>query len=133
MKTIKNRLNRFFRNEDGSATIETVIWIPIFIWVMAMIINVSMIVFEKNQAYRIVQNANRILSTGYIQTEAQTEQYIANALQTIAPNATVQTTITDGVVTSNVYYQVSDLLLPVVVEQLLNVWITISAQHFVEY
>lgn len=126
-------LQRFRREEDGSATIETVLWIPIFVWILALIINASMIIFEKNQAYRIVQNANRILSTGYMQTEAQVEAYIAERLANIAPLATVETTILDGVVTSDVSYQVSDVFMPHAVADLLNVWVSISAQHFMEY
>jgi len=133
MPTLRSKIAGFLKKEDGSATIETVIWIPIFVWVMALIINVSMVVFEKNQAYRIVQNANRILSTGYMKSESETEAYIANALTGIAPNARVETKIENGVITSNVYYKVSDLLLPVVVENLADIWINISAQHFVEY
>jgi len=126
-------LSKFLRDERGSATVETVIWIPIFCWVLALIVNVSMVVFEKNQAYRIVQNANRILSTGYFQTEAEAESYIRERLADIAPQATVTTSISNGVVTSDVYYQVSDLLMPALVEQLANVWVKVSAQHFMEY
>lgn len=128
-----SKVRGFIKEDRGSATVETVIWIPIFVWVLAMIINVSMTVFEKNQAYRIVQNANRILSTGYMQSEAEVEAYIRDRLAHIAPDATVNTTIDNGVVTSNVYYQVSDLLLPHAVQQMANIWINISSQHYVEY
>ena len=130
---MKKLLHRFRTGEDGTATVESVLWIPIFVWILVLIVNASMIIFEKNQAYRIVQNANRILSTGYMQTEAEVESYIAAQLQDIAPSATVTTTIANGVVTSDVSYQVSDVFMPHVVTELLNVWVTISAQHFMEY
>ena len=89
---MKKLLHRFRTGEDGTATIESVLWIPIFVWILVLIVNASMIIFEKNQAYRIVQNANRILSTGYMQTEAEVESYIAAQLQDIAPSASVTTT-----------------------------------------
>ncbi|MGH1423502.1 MAG: TadE/TadG family type IV pilus assembly protein [Pseudooceanicola sp.] len=133
MRQPTSRTFRFLRNEQGSATIETVIWIPIFVWVLALIINVSMVVFEKNQAYRVVQNANRILSTGYMQTTAEVEDFIRDKLAQIAPNASVQTTIENGVVTSNVSYQVSDMLMPAILMELADIGITISSQHFLEY
>ena len=133
MRRLFERVARFSREDRGSATIETVIWIPIFVWVLALIINVSMTLFEKNQAYRIIQNANRILSTGYMQTAAEAEAYITDKLADIAPHATVATTIEDGVVTSKVSYQVSDLLLPHAVKDLANIWIRISSQHYMEY
>ncbi|MGR3322584.1 MAG: TadE/TadG family type IV pilus assembly protein [Pseudooceanicola sp.] len=132
-KALKSRLKAFSRESSGSATIETVIWIPIFVWVLALIVNVSMIVFDKNQAYRIIQNANRILSTGFMQTEEEVEAYIVAKLADIAPDATVETIIAGGVVTSRVQYQVSDLLLPHAVTNLANVWINISSQHYVEF
>lgn len=127
------RVGLFWKDERGSATIETVIWIPIFVWFLALIINVSMVLFEKNQAYRVVQNANRIVSTGYMQTEEEVEDYIRERLTNIAPAATIDTTIADGTVTSVVSYQVSDLLLPQKMTDLANIWINISSEHFMEY
>ncbi len=123
----------FLKDERGSATIETVIWIPVFVWILALIVNVSMVVFEKNQAYRIVQNANRSLSTGYMQSEIEVEDHIRSQLLQIAPEATVETTIQNGVVTSKVAYQITDLLLPHVVQDFANIWVNISSKHFLEY
>lgn len=125
-----------FANDDrGSATIETVIWLPVFVWILALIVNVSMVVFEKNQAYRVIQNANRIVSTGYMQTEDEVETYIRNRISHIAPDATVETTIdgNTGTVTSRIAYRISGLLLPHVVQDLADIWVDISSQHFMEY
>ncbi len=130
---MKKLLQKFVGDDRGSATIESVIWIPIFVWILAMIMNASMIIFEKNQAYRIIQNANRILSTGHMQTEEEVETYIAEHLVAIAPQATINTTILDGIVTSAVSYPVTAIFMPHVVTDALNVWISISAQHFMEY
>lgn len=130
---MKNLLRRFRSSEEGSATIETLIWIPVFVWVLVMIINASLILFQKNQALRIVQDANRILSTGYMQTPSQTQTYISEKIAGFAPEAAVQTTIDNGVVTSNVSYEISNLFMPHVVERLMGITISISAQHFMEY
>lgn len=130
---MKKLLHRFRTSEDGSATIETLIWIPVFVWVAVMILNTTLILFQKNQAFRIVQDANRILSTGYMQTTAETQAYIASHISGFAPEATISTVIDDGVVTSSVDYQVSKLFMPHVVTDLMNINISISAQHFMEY
>ncbi|WP_407492187.1 TadE/TadG family type IV pilus assembly protein [Pseudooceanicola sp. MF1-13] len=130
---MKRLLHRFRTSEEGSATIETLIWLPVFIWVLVMIINVSFILFEKNQAFRIVQDANRVLSTGYMLTTAETEAYIASRLADIAPDAVVATSINDGIVTSNVSYQVSQVFMPNIVAGMVNTQVSISAQHFMEY
>jgi Flp pilus assembly protein TadG len=130
---MKKLLHRFRTSEEGSATIETLIWIPVFVWVAAMILNTTLILFQKNQAFRIVQDANRILSTGYMQTTTETQAYIAGHIASFAPEATISTVIDDGVVTSSVDYQVSNLFMPNVVTDLMNITISISAQHFMEY
>lgn len=126
-------LRRFRTSEEGSATIETLIWIPVFIWILVTIINASLILFQKNQAFRVVQDANRILSTGYMQTPVQTQDYIASRIAGFAPEAQIMTSIDDGVVTSTVNYQVSNLFMPHVIVDLANITINISAQHFMEY
>lgn len=129
----RSRMKLFGKDESGSATIESVIWLPIFVWILALIINVSMVVFEKNQAYRVIQNANRILSTGQMQSEAEAEAYIRENIAHIAQDATVSTRIENGVVTSEISYQVTDLLLPDAVQQFANIWIRAASQHFMEY
>lgn len=126
-------MRRFLDREDGSATIETVIWIPIFVWFLAFAVNTSMIFFEKNQAYRVVQDANRILSIGSFQTAQQVQDFIRSSISHITPEASVTTTISDGVVTSDVSYQVADLFLPGLIEEQLDFRIHIRAAHFVEY
>ncbi|WP_375175686.1 TadE/TadG family type IV pilus assembly protein [Pseudooceanicola sp.] len=130
---MKRLLHRYRTSEEGSATIETLIWLPVFVWVLVMIINASLILYQKNVAFRIVQDANRILSTGYMRTTAETESYISSHITGFAPGATVSTTIDNGVVTSDVSYQISNLFMPHVVDDLLNIRVNISAQHFMEY
>lgn len=130
---MKRLLHRVRTSEEGSATIETLIWLPVFVWVLVMIINASLVLFQKNQAFRIVQDANRILSTGYMQTPEETQSYIADRIGGFAPEASITTTIDDGVVTSSVIYQVTNLFMPHVIEQLADITINISAQHFMEY
>ena len=123
MRQPRGKVSRFCRDDSGTATVESVIWLPIFVWMLALVINVSMIVFEKNQAYRVLQTANRILSTAYIRQKSSH----------IAPEAVVTTRIENGVVTSELAYRVTDLLVPQALVDLANIWIRVSSQHFVEY
>ena len=51
----------------------------------------------------------------------------------IAPEAVVTTRIENGVVTSELAYRVTDLLVPQALVDLANIWIRVSSQHFVEY
>lgn len=69
-------LRRFRRSEDGSFTIETVIWMPIFAILLAIVMNLSMVFYYESQMLRISQDAVRAFSLGRF-TEAEAENYIS--------------------------------------------------------
>lgn len=76
---INNAIRRFCRSEDGSYTLEAVIWMPIFAIILAIIMNLSMMFFYESQMLRISQDAIRSFSLGRI-SEAEAEQYIVDRL-----------------------------------------------------
>lgn len=78
-------LRRFCRCEDGSYTLEAVIWMPIFAILLAIIMNLSMMFFHESQMMRISQDAVRSFSLGRI-TEVEAEQYIIDRLAYIGAN-----------------------------------------------
>lgn len=57
-------LRRFQRSEDGSFTLEAVIWMPIFAILLAIIMNLSMVFYYESQILRITQDATRAFSLG---------------------------------------------------------------------
>lgn len=77
--TISARLRKFRRSEDGSFTLEAVIWMPIFAILLAIVMNLSMVFFYESQMLRVSQDAVRAFSLGRI-SEAQAEQYITDRL-----------------------------------------------------
>ena len=81
-------LRRFSRSEDGSFTLEAVIWMPIFAVLLAIIMNLSMVFFYESQMLRISQDATRAFSLGRF-TEAEAEQYVIDRLDFIEANITV--------------------------------------------
>lgn len=93
----------------------------------------SFIFFGQNQAYRIVQDANRSLSTGRLHSAQEVEDYIKSNLSSLAPNAVVQSTISQGMVSSKVEIPSSDLVVTGLIDTLLNTTITVGSRHFVEY
>lgn len=133
----RNELNMikgaFWRNESGSATIETVLWIPVFVFFMAIVADMSFVFFGQNQAYRIVQDANRNLSIGRLNTEAEVETFITSALETMAPNAVVNTVIENGTVTSVVLLPASDLVATGISTVITDANLTITSRHLVEF
>lgn len=61
---------RFKSDERGTATIESLLWFPLFFFLFILIIDASFLFYGKAQVLRIVQNENRSLAV-WVGTEAQ--------------------------------------------------------------
>ncbi len=127
------RTKHYLKDEQGSATIEATLWLPVFIAFFCLIADASFIFFGQNKAYRIVQDANRKLSIGRLATAADVETYLLASLSTYAPNALVYSDLVSGTVTTQVSIPASDLVATGLITSLANANITVSASHFVEY
>lgn len=93
---------RFWSREDGSVTIEALIWTPIFVVLMALTINVAQVFFHQSQILRVVQDTNRGVSLGRFANGAEAEAYITSALGYMTDEITVTSDIADGFVTTRV-------------------------------
>ncbi len=121
------------QDESGTATIEAVLWLPVFIAFFCLVADASFIFFGQNKAYRIVQDANRKLSIGRLSTAVEVEQYITTQFASFAPNATIVSDVTSGTVTTAALIPASDLVATGFITSLTNASVTIGASHLVEY
>ena len=55
---------RFWCDQDGSATIEAVLWIPMFFFMLLLVMEGSLIFNAQSLAMRIVQDTNRAIAVG---------------------------------------------------------------------
>jgi Flp pilus assembly protein TadG len=124
---------RFAKNEDGSATIEAVLWLPMFFAFFALLVDVSLIFHGQSQVLRITQDANRSLSLGRIDSATDTELFIESRLADYTPNAQAVTTVDNGLITTSVAVPISDLEILGLFGALSNATLTIWAEHLVEY
>ena len=133
-KSMQKRVWRFSECEDGSASIESLFWIPIFVYFLVLVLHVSFIFFGKAQVLQAVQDGNRALSIGVLRSEDETEAFVRTSLLNYSSNVVIDSTIdlSTGVVTTDVSIPASDLMavgsLPIFRDTL----IPISAQHFLE-
>lgn len=133
LNQFKNRLQSFCKKDDGTATVEAVLWLPVFFAFMIAVADASFIFFGQNTANRIVQDANRQLSIGRLQNEEDVEAFLTAALLNMSPNATVDSIIDQGVVTSSVNMPASDLVSVGLITSLVNADVYVTASHYVEY
>lgn len=116
MRALK-RIRRFHDDEDGSYTLEFVIWMPIFAILLAIVMNLSMLFYYESQMLRVVQDATRALSLGrFIETQdsptaaEQAEQYILNNLAFTGAGLTVEINSAGGIVQTIVSTNAAELM-----------------------
>lgn len=127
------RSKKFRTNESGSATIEAVLWFPMFVLLLVMVADVSFVFFGQAQAMRILQDGNRAFSVGRITSESDTEVFVVSALASLTPNPTVTTSLSQGVITTIAEIPVSDLAKIGGFSFLSGYNIIVKSEHFLEY
>lgn|GEM_PF-324933 len=124
----------FCRDDSGSATIETVIWLPIFALILGVIMNVSMVFFAEAQLTRIVQDGNRAFSLGRLADNEAVQNYILARISHFKGNISVTTTIADGFIQTDLEAPAGDLMPLNLVRSAFNsAKVRVSAQHIVEF
>ena len=125
-------VSRFKDCEDGSATVESLFWFPLFMFILVLVADVSFIFFGKAQALRVIQDGNRALSVGRFNDTDSTRDFITAALQPFAENVVVTTTVDDGVVTSTATIPTTDLMAVGSIPGISSIDVVVTAQHFLE-
>ncbi|WP_281857916.1 TadE/TadG family type IV pilus assembly protein [Litoreibacter halocynthiae] len=128
------KLTDKFLAEDGTATIEALLWIPIYGLLLTFIADVSMVFHNQAQVMRIIQDGNRQLSVGRLKTTEQTEDFIAAALAGFSDNASVSTNLSStGVINTSVMVPTEDLDSVGSWARLAEINLVVSAQHLIEF
>lgn len=127
------RKSRFSKDEEGSVTVEAVLWLPVFVGFFALIADASLVFHSQAQMYRLLQDANRAYSIGRITSEEDTEDAILTEARRWSDNVVVDTRRgDDGVITSVMVIPAQDLDAVGFFGVLGRLNLTISAQHWDE-
>lgn len=123
----------FLRDDSGSATVEAVLWMPIFVIFFLAIFEISFAFNGHAQVMRIVQDGNRAFSVGLLKDEAATEAAITKSLEPLTMNPTVKTVVTSGnIIDTYAIVPVGDLVAFGSFAWLNNYSIKVRSQHFLE-
>ena len=125
-------LKRFFRRTDGTATVETVLWFPLFIAVFGLMLDVAMIFHGQAKVLRITQEGNREYSIGRLTTPAAAEAYIEGALAQLNIQATARTTEVAGVAHTIVTVPANQLQVLGYFTAFSSLQLNITAEHMIE-
>ncbi len=132
-KLLPNVIRRFFRNSEGSATVESVLWLPIFFALFGLMTDATMIFNGHSRVLRVVQDANRNLSTGRLETEIATEAWVVAELANLSTNVIVDTQIVAGVATTTARLPAVDLEILGMFSALNNMTVAVTSQHYIEF
>jgi Flp pilus assembly protein TadG len=130
---LSNLLTRFKEDERGIATIESLLWMPLFFYLFIAITDVSFIFYGKAQALRVVQDGNRAYSVNILKSNEETSDYIEGRLRLFAPGATATTTVSNGVIITRATIDSSDLMAVGSIPNFVGLDINIVEQHFREF
>lgn len=133
--TISQRLHAFRKDNDGSATVEALLWVPVIGYFMIMIADVSFVFYGKAQALRILQDANRAYSVGSITSEAATEARITSVYSSMFSGKTpdsVKTDVVDGIIISTIKVPATNHVSIGSIPFITNVVVTVTSQHYEE-
>ncbi|MBD3662512.1 TadE/TadG family type IV pilus assembly protein [Sulfitobacter aestuariivivens] len=130
----KKRLGAFVKDENGSVTIESVIWFPIFAILLAFIMNISMVFFNESQMLRVVQDGNRAFSLGRLDSAAEVEQYILTELSYLDVNLNVTSAVAGGLIETDLTVAASELMpLNFMTGAFSGIQVGVNAQHIIEF
>ena len=128
----RSKFIRRMKSEDGGATVEAVIWLPIFFFVLFLMVDVAMIFVGQSEALRVVQDANRNMSIGRFRTVAETEAYVEQQLARLSPSVAAVSVVNAGIVTTTVTMPAGDLQMSGFFTAVINANLSVSADHIVE-
>jgi Flp pilus assembly protein TadG len=129
---VRSLRRRFLRREDGGATVEAVIWLPIFFFVLFLMVDTALIFVGQSEALRVVQDANRNMSIGRFRTVEETEAYVERQLARLSPSVTAVSVVNAGIVTTTVTMPAGDLQMSGFFTAVINANLSISADHLIE-
>ena len=95
--TCRRRARRFLEDDNGSATIEAVLWLPLFFAIILVVMDASMAFNAQTRAMRIVQDTNRAFAVGRIATLAEAEPMMLARVAGISPGAAAASEVVDGI------------------------------------
>jgi Flp pilus assembly protein TadG len=105
----KLQVKCFLRDQSGTATIEAILWIPVFFFMLLLVMEASLVFNKQSMAMRIVQDINRGVAVGRLENEQTATAALTRNIRSLSPNATANTVIDNGLVVSSVQMPIRDL------------------------
>jgi Flp pilus assembly protein TadG len=131
-RTLRSFLRRKARDESGAATIEAILWLPMFFYILALSVDVTMVFHSYSRIIRAVEDVNRGLSVGRIKTIDEGKARITAELSNYK-GVQSDIKIIDNVIVTNVSVPVTSLAFLGAVRPMMDKNVMVKTQQYVEY
>lgn len=131
-RTLTSFLRRKARDESGAATIEAILWLPMFFYILALSVDVTMVFHSYSRIIRVVEDVNRGLSVGRIKTIDEGKARITADLSNYS-GVKSDIKIIDNVILTNVSVPVTSLAFLGAVRPMMDKYAVVKTQQYVEY
>ena len=132
VQRVRRSLQSFRRMQDGAATIEAVLWTPVFLLLFGMVTDTSTVFGRQAEILRIIQDSNRSLAVGAFQSVQQAEDYVIKKVSVFSDNTTVAVAIVDGIISTSVSVPAADLTSTGLFDAINTLTITVGASQMSE-
>lgn len=132
VQRVRRSLLSFGRSQDGAATLEAVLWTPVFLILFGMVTDTSTVFGRQAEILRIIQDSNRSLAVGAFQSIEQAEDYISEKVAVFSGNTTVAVAIVDGIISTSVSVPAADLTSTGLFDAINTLTITVGASQMSE-
>lgn len=132
VQRVRRSLLSFGRSQDGAATLEAVLWTPVFLILFGMVTDTSTVFGRQAEILRIIQDSNRSLAVGAFQSIEQAENYVIEKVSVFSDNTTVAVAIVDGIISTSVSVPAADLTSTGLFDAINTLTITVGASQMSE-
>jgi len=121
-------------DERGNATVETVLWLPIYVLFFSLIVDASMMFNAQSHLTRLAQDASRRYSIGLFPNDAAAEDYIKARIGNAkdAPRTEVHVTVADSIISTEIIVDAGLYMAVGFFDVLDHIQLHVRSQHFKE-
>jgi hypothetical protein len=127
------RARAWLAEESGSATIESVLWLPIFLAFFSLVADTAMVFNNRSLALKLVQDTNRSRAIGRLPTDAAAQTYLQDQIKSLSPSAQASVvTNSSRIVTSRLSIPIREIDATGLFGKFANLQVVVQAQHLTE-
>ena len=101
--------SRFVKDETGAVTVEFVLWVPVFVLILAITVDASVLFLTQSNLWSIARDTTRIMATGRLLDGTAAADYARGRMSTWGADAEINKIIDLDEVTLTIRIPIADV------------------------